>query len=185
MHYDDTVTHWYVGTKTLYTMKRTFSVLLTAVFIAFSFSSAFSQEDDLAVLKKLNARFIHNFVTNDVPSHDQIIHKDFICINRDGKWINREAYLKAWATGFDPSVIVYWDYRNEKITIIGNTALVRSVNKYIVARDGKETTAMSQYTDTYVKENGTWKCIQAQLTTVAPENYPGDETIVRKYLNGK
>jgi hypothetical protein len=44
---------------------------------------------------------------------------------------------------------------------------------------------MTLYTDTYVKENGTWKCIQAQITTVDPVNYPADETIVRKYNKGK
>jgi hypothetical protein len=32
------------------------------------------QSNDLAQLKKLNATFIHNFVTNNVPSHDAIIH---------------------------------------------------------------------------------------------------------------
>ncbi len=26
-------------------------------------------------LRALNARFIHNFITNDVPSHDAILHK--------------------------------------------------------------------------------------------------------------
>jgi hypothetical protein len=144
-----------------------------------------TEVDDLTQLKTLNARFIHNFVTNDVPSHDQIIHANFVCINTKGKWINRQDYLDGWKTGFDPAVYLYWDYRFEKITIIGSTALVRAVTKYTTLRDGKETTGMTQYTDTYVKENGTWKCIQAQLTSVAPENYPGDETIVKKYINGK
>jgi len=44
---------------------------------------------------------------------------------------------------------------------------------------------MTTYTDTYLDENGEWKCIQAQITTVAPEHYPGDETIVRKYIMGQ
>ena len=35
-------------------------------------------------LRTLNARFIHNFITNDVPSHDAILHKDFICITPTG-----------------------------------------------------------------------------------------------------
>ncbi len=140
--------------------------------------------DDLVQLKALNARFIHNFVTNDVISHDQIIHPDFVCITTKGKWINRSEYLEQWKTGFDPAVYLYWDYRNEKITIIGSTALVRSVNKYIIMKDGNKTTGMTQYTDTYVKDRGVWKCIQAQLTVVTPENYPGEDTIVKKYVGG-
>jgi len=31
-------------------------------------------------LRALNARFIHNFVTNDVASHDAILHPRFINI---------------------------------------------------------------------------------------------------------
>ena len=40
---------------------------------------------------------------------------------------------------------------------------------------------MSMYTDTYIKENGNWKCVQAQITKLSPANYSGDETIVRKW----
>lgn len=140
---------------------------------------------DMAELKKINARFIHNFVTNDAVSHDKILHDKFVCITSQGHWVNRADYLEAWKTGFDPAAYTYWDYRDEKITIIGSTALVRSVNKYVIMKNGKETTGMSQYTDTYVKENGVWKCVQAQITEVLPAHYPPDETIVRKYINGK
>jgi hypothetical protein len=150
-----------------------------------SFSISDNTDDNLAQLRALNAKFIHNFVTNDVASHDKIIRPEFVCITSKGQWVNRKDYLESWKTGFDPEIYLYWDYRDEKITIVGNTALVRSVNKYTILVSGKEVTAMSQYTDTYVKENGVWKCLQAQLTTVSPENYPGDETIVRKYVKGK
>jgi hypothetical protein len=50
--------------------------------------------------------------------------------------------------------------------------------------DGKETLGMTCYTDTYVRVGEKWLCILAQLTPVQPDNYPGDETIVVKYLNG-
>lgn len=140
---------------------------------------ATAQETDMATLKKLNAKFIHNFVTNDTAAHNLIIHKDFVCITSEGQSIGRRDYLESWAHGFDG--FKYWDYRNESIMIFGNTALVHSQNKYIVVRDGKEITGMSMYTDTYIKENGQWKCVQAQLSKVAPDYFAGDETIVRKY----
>jgi hypothetical protein len=41
------------------------------------------------------------------------------------------------------------------------------------------------YTDIYVREGSSWKCVQAQITPVAPANYPPDETIVAKYVKGK
>lgn len=135
-------------------------------------------------LRRLNALFIENFVRNDVKSHDAILHPDFIYIRGNGARVDRATYLKGWAAGFDPGVIVYWDVRDELITIVGDVALVRATNKEIVRRDGREVAAMSTYTDTYIHEAGGWKCIQAQITPVAKEHEPGDETIISVYING-
>ena len=137
------------------------------------------------VLRALNARFIHNFVTNDVPSHDAILHPRFLCIGSKGQRVERAPYLKAWATGFDAEVLIYWDVRDELITVFGDVALVRSTNKHIHLVEGKQVVGMTAYTDTYLREAGEWKCIQAQLTPVAPEHWPGDETIVSVYIKGQ
>ena len=136
-------------------------------------------------LRALNARFIHNFITNDVPSHDAILHPQFICITPTGARVGRAAYLKAWATGFDAERIPYYDYRDEKIDVFGDTALVRSTNKRVGLRNGVENVSMTMYTDIYVRRDGAWRCIQAQITPVAPPNYPSDDTIVRKYVKGR
>ncbi len=69
--------------------------------------------------------------------------------------------------------------------MFGPTALLRSTNKSIRVKEGGESTGMTMYTDTYVHQDGAWKCIQAQITPVAPANYPPDETIVKKYVRGK
>lgn len=138
----------------------------------------------MADLRQLNARFIENFVTNDVASHDAMLHPDFVYIRSNGARVDRTSYLKAWATGFDPEVIVYWDVRDEFITIVGDVALVRATNKEIVRRHGRDATAMSTYTDTYLYERGLWKCIQAQITPVAPDQEPSDDTIISVYING-
>jgi hypothetical protein len=45
-----------------------------------------------AELRALNAKFIHNFITNDVPSHGAILHKDFICLDPNGRRVGREEY---------------------------------------------------------------------------------------------
>jgi ketosteroid isomerase-like protein len=141
--------------------------------------------DTMDELRALNARFIHNFITNDVASHDAILHPGFISIWPTGQRWDRATYLKYWATAFDPEVVVYWDVRDELITVIGDVALVRSTNKCTRRRDGNEVTGMTTYTDTYLFENGAWKCIQAQITAVAPEHYPADDTIVSVYIKGR
>lgn len=156
--------------------------ILCGILLLAVFTESQAQQDaspDMKQLKALNARFINNFVTRDSASHSRIIHKDFVCITSDGQWIHRKEYLDLWPHDFDG--YTYWDYRDENIKIFGNMALVRSKCKYVVVREGKEITGMSMYTDTYVKENGEWKCVQAQLGKVSPANYADDATIVRKY----
>lgn len=135
-------------------------------------------------LRSLNALFIENFITNDVKSHDAILHPDFIYVQSNGSRIDRATYLTRWATGFDPRVIVYWDVRDEFITVIGNVALVRATNKEIVRRDGQDIAGMTTYTDVYIHEAGAWKCIQAQITPVAKDQEPGDDTIITAYIDG-
>src|SRR6476620_198815 len=80
-------------------------------------------------LRALNARFIHNFVTNDVASHDAILHPAFINIWPTGQRWDRATYLKYWATAFDPKVIIYWDVRDELISVVAVSSQESSTNK--------------------------------------------------------
>src|SRR5690242_8180740 len=99
--------------------------------------------NDLATIRALNRRFIHNFVTNDVPSHSAILHPEFRTVTSTGGHVARAPYLEAWATGFDPEVIVYWDMRDERITLLADTALVTATNRWIRKRDGHEVLGMT------------------------------------------
>ena len=141
-------------------------------------------DSDLKELHALNRRFIHNFVTNDVPGHDAILHPQFTSISPAGAHLDRATYLRYWKTGFDPKVIIYWDMRDERISVIGDVALVRATNRWVRVINGKETVGMTCYTDSYVRAGGKWLCVQAQLTPVAEANYPPDSTIVVQYRNG-
>jgi Domain of unknown function (DUF4440) len=79
---------------------------------------------DLQTLRALNARFIHNFITNDARGHAEIIHPRFICISSSGSKTGRAQYLKEWQTGFDSDVTPYWDTRDERIDVFGDGRIV-------------------------------------------------------------
>jgi len=121
---------------------------------------------DLETLSKLNAQFIKNFITQDVEAHSKIIHPDFVCIENNGNIIGREAYLKNWATDFQNSGLDTFTYMDEVIRIFGSTALVRSKSVFTKKIEGQLKTGYSVYTDTYIKENGRWRCVQAHMTPV-------------------
>lgn len=125
-----------------------------------------SIKTDSAILSDLNAQFIKNFLTQDVKAHDKIIYRDFLCIQSSGAIVQRDEYLKDWATGYEKSGYTSFSYTDESIRIFGSMALVRSKTVYTKVVEGKTVTGNTIYTDTYVKENGEWKCVQAQLTAV-------------------
>lgn len=121
---------------------------------------------DSAELSALNRQFIENFIHQDTTRHNALIHPDFVCIQGDGTIMTRAAYIEGWATAYSRSGYVSFSYTDEMIRIFGNTALVRSKTVYTKAVDGKTLHGNSVYTDTYVKEDGAWKCVQAQITPV-------------------
>ena len=78
----------------------------------------------------------------------------------------RDTYLKHWATDFDNSGYTSFSYKDELTRIFGNTALVRAKTVYPKNIQGKVAEGYTIYTDTYVKENGRWQCVQVQITPV-------------------
>jgi len=125
-----------------------------------------STQADSAILSAINKKFIDNFLKQDVQSHNKIIHKDFVCIESNGNIVPRDLYLKNWATDFDNSGYTSFSYQDEVIRIFGNTALVRAKTVYSKLVNKKPITGYTIYTDTYLKEDGEWKCVQVQITPV-------------------
>jgi ketosteroid isomerase-like protein len=121
---------------------------------------------DTMLLSELNTRFISNFINMDSTAHSELIHEDFICINSDGSLSDRKEYLDAWASGYKTSGYTSFSITDEHIRVFGNVALVRSKTVYTKRINGELVEGNSIYTDTYVKENGRWWCVQAQITPV-------------------
>lgn len=121
---------------------------------------------DVELLSVLNAQFIRNFVTQDTIAHNEIIHKDFVCIDNDGLILSRVAYMRDWAQSYQNGNFKTFGYKDQFIRVFGEVALVRSRTEYTRTINGKEVLGVSVYTDTYLKENGRWWCIQAQITPI-------------------
>lgn len=119
---------------------------------------------DISQLRALNAQFVKNFLHNDTVAHNKIIYKDFICINGNGVAVSRNEYMKDWSHGYDLAFYKSFVMQNEFIRLTGNTALVIAETRYSFLENGKEVFKTTVYTDTYIKLDGRWWCIQAQLT---------------------
>ena len=151
-------------------MKPFCLLMLVSIISINSFSQVARKDDranDRAALSKLNAQFIKNFIAHDTVAHNEIIHKDFVCIENNGGIANRKEYMKNWATDYPNGGFTSFTYEDEFIRFFGDVALVRSKTVYTRIKNGKTISGNSVYTDTYKKENGRWWCVQAQITPVS------------------
>ncbi|MBL7744772.1 MAG: nuclear transport factor 2 family protein [Chitinophagaceae bacterium] len=123
----------------------------------------YNTRKDSLELNRLNAQFIQDFITNDTVAHNQIIYKDFVCITSSGEIVERDAYMKEWAHGYDSSYLISFTKENESIRIFGDMALVRSETLAVFNDKGTIGRRRGIYTDTYVRVSGRWWCVQAQL----------------------
>lgn len=127
-------------------------------------ATAVASKNDEIILRELNARFIKNFISMDTNAHNEIIHKDFISIGGSGRITNRKEYMEYWSTGYKMAGYTSFTYSDERIRVFGNMALVRAKTIATNVVDGTTKSWNTIYTDTYIKENGRWWCVQAQIT---------------------
>ena len=125
-----------------------------------------NKQEEIKTLSAVNAQFIKNFINQDTASHSKIIHKDFVCIESSGAIVKRADYLKEWAHGYESSGYTSFSYTDEFIRVFDNIALIRSRTVYKRAGSGPNSEGGTIYTDTYLKENGKWQCIQVQITPI-------------------
>lgn len=145
------------------------NLLLSMLASAIAMTSvAQSSTDDEATLYSINRQFIRNFLNNDTVAHNKIIHPcDFLFIGTNGNVLTRNEYMQAWANGYDKTVMPEFILEEVQVRIFDNTALIVAKTKDKKVKDGAYVTGETRYTDTYIKENGEWRCVQVQLTRIA------------------
>lgn len=132
----------------------------------FDINSPQNSREDKEQLSDLNTQFIRNYITQDTVAHNEIIHNDFVCIENSGVIVSRKEYMKDWATSYKSSGFTSFEMEDEFIRLFGTMALVRSKTVWTRKVNGVVTSGASVYTDTYIKENDRWWCVQAQITPV-------------------
>jgi len=147
-------------------MKYLLSLILL---IGITFTNfAQSSNTDETVLILINRQFIRNFLNNDTVEQNKIIHpSNFLFIGTNGKLLDRNEYMQAWAHGYDKSIMPEFNLEEVQVRIFGDMALIVAKTKgKRLKDDGAFVTGETRYTDTYIREKGEWKCVQVQLTSI-------------------
>jgi hypothetical protein len=153
---------------------KNISTIILSLLLGGFITKAQELPEDRVELVRVNNKFIQNWITVDSASHSKIIHSDFIGILSNGQFIGRKEYLKEWVNSFayNPTVLKDFTHGLIELRIFGNYALVVGYTKYQVKNSsGTWIKKITPYTDTYVKTNGKWLCVQVQLTPLTGKEF--------------
>jgi ketosteroid isomerase-like protein len=113
-----------------------------------------------AELLKLNDGYIQAFLKSDVAWYREHLADDFICIDTDGSTLDKQAFLKDAA-----AIQTVFDFHLEEfgLRVYGDAALLQAISVY-TRKDGSK--ARNRYTDVWIRRDGKWKTVTAQITPV-------------------
>jgi ketosteroid isomerase-like protein len=122
-------------------------------------TSTATREEELL---QLNRDYIAASLRGDVAWYREHLAEDFVCIDSDASVLDKAAFLKQTAEGSDLA-----EYRLQEVDLrfYGDVALVRATGAWI-GKNGKP--GISRYLDVYVRKDGAWKAVSAQITRPAP-----------------
>ena len=145
-----------------------FFLIAGVAFITSAHGQSTKIKMDETELIRINHQFIKNFLNNDTVEHNKIIHPtQFLFIGKDGQLADRKSYMLGWSHGYNKESIPKFELADEQVRIFGDMALIVARTTDTTIKDGKLVNGETRYTDTYVRENGKWLCVQVQLTRIA------------------
>jgi ketosteroid isomerase-like protein len=118
-------------------------------------------DSEKIVLERLNREYVNAFMNADVDWYRKHLAEQFVCIESDGSVLTKQEFLSNAANGPD---VVDYNLESVDVSIYGEAALVRATGLWH-RKDG--TIGLSRYIDVWVKQNGDWKTVSAQITRTA------------------
>jgi hypothetical protein len=117
--------------------------------------------DDEATLRQLNGEYVASFVNSDPAHYDRLLAPEFVAIASTGALIDRATFLKNAA---NPSGMRSFVATDVAVQIVGdNVGIIQARTPY-TRLDG--TTGDTRYTDIWVKRDGRWWALRAQVTAI-------------------
>ena len=115
---------------------------------------------DEDTVRELNAGYVRAFMHSDAAWYDRHLMPDFTCILTTGVVVDRATFLE---NARQPHTTKSYELSEVSIRVHGNMALASAVGTWLRS-DG--TSGRTRYVDVWVRTDGEWKAVSAQLTAV-------------------
>ena len=116
---------------------------------------------DLVALEK---QFTQALIKGDVESLDRLVIDDWIIIGPEGRVINKSAFIDVVKSGALTHSTMEFD--ETRVRIYGDTAMVTARAVTTGTYQGQAFATRERSTDIFVRQQGQWRCVLTQLTTI-------------------
>jgi ketosteroid isomerase-like protein len=110
-------------------------------------------------------RFAEALAKADVAVLDKVVSDDWIIIGPDGRTITKSTFLDVVRSGVLKHSTMESD--ETRMRIYGDAAITTARVVTTGAYQGQAFTTTERATDIYVRDQGSWKCVLTQLTTIS------------------
>ncbi len=144
--------------------------LILSLTMAISSAHQGGMSDDQGRVLALETAWNHAIETKDAKAIEMILADSMVALESDGSFSTKGEYLAGIkAPEFQPSQAV-----NEKndVHVYGDTAVAVGIFRIKETEKGKTVLHRERTVDTWVKMNGTWKCVAAAAVTMPSGRKP-------------
>jgi len=101
----------------------------------------------------------------DLGALDQLLSPTLVYTDYDGSFMNKAQFLSSVkSVGLDADQIVNEDV---KVQVYAGSAIVTGIYHEKGTLKGKAISRRGRFTDSWVKENGSWMCVASQSTLIS------------------
>jgi ketosteroid isomerase-like protein len=147
-------------------MRRAFALLasLAISVTVYSQDTVKPSGGDQSMIRAMENAWNQAELHHGAKAADAILADTFISVDHHGQLENKAQYLAGLRdTSFNPQQISNTD---TTVYVYGDTAIVTSVYRTKGTDGGKPFAHHGRFTDTWVKLNGSWKCVADQETLI-------------------
>jgi ketosteroid isomerase-like protein len=137
---------------------------LAASLVVFAQENPKSSDEQGRVLA-LEMAWNHAEQSKDAAALDQLLAGTLVYVDYDGSLMNKREFLESIkAEPLHPAQII-----NDEVTahLYGEAAVVTGIYREKGTNKGKPYQRRGRFTDTWVKQNGTWQCVASQSTLIS------------------
>jgi ketosteroid isomerase-like protein len=114
----------------------------------------------------LERQFAQAIVESDVDALDKIVSDEWIVVGPEGKVIDKPGFLDVVRSGALAHSTMESD--ETRVRVYGDTGVVTARVVTAGTYRGQAFTNRERSSDVFVRQEGHWKCVLTQLTTIAP-----------------